>query len=579
MYLDDIAFVFKLRNGAGCKLCLLIEGKSPLAKNTLCKVVSWDILMLDEIANLRTPPTHWQIPIIGLVYRLNVVPLQSNPFDRRRNESIELQVAQYVFKKSNATMYACKKRDPICAKSVYYWPLVLRKTKLDRTDIDYTTRITTGISGYKFLTCYTQSNFSLEFYTKPFQPEMWVGLFLCVGLVILVMTVWMHFKIMKEQISATFSPWIYLVSSIFEESVPVPNKIEKAYFFRIILGSWSLVTVVLTNCYNGIMMEDFVSPVRQYAPEKFTDLVCGAEYEGWMRALNSYKVGTMKDSEWKKIGNAIRKDRLGGWDKIKNSDQIRNDVSKISGDCFRLLSRIEVDSHQPEYEFLSFIREIVLDRNNNYENIWSDKVSSDLQEILVLLHLENPKFAYVPESLSISENLTFLDSLVETEVVNCGKTVLISKSNMVQAEYEYLRRKYPNKNFYKGNQILEANQEGWVFRRAGSLKVPLYYKFLVEAGVFLRLQEEITARKVKYRISAVKAKEKILEKGMNMSEGVTSLFYICAAIISLSIICLVGECRLIILANASRIVRKIKQICKDKEERELLKRIKILMSK
>lgn len=45
-----------------------------------------------------------------------------------------------------------------------------------------------------------------------------------------------------------------MLASLFEETGFMPTRIEKHTFFRIMLGVWSLMSVVLTNGYNGIMI-------------------------------------------------------------------------------------------------------------------------------------------------------------------------------------------------------------------------------------------------------------------------------------------------------------------------------------
>lgn len=526
-------------------------------------------MILEEITKLRLPPKDWQIPY-GEVnsQRLNLIPTQSDPFDRARNESIEVQLAQYVYQKTNATIFTCK--DLPCERFlINYFPGISRKI-LTVGDVHfYDPVVTTGYSGYQFLTCHTQSIFTLEFYIKPFQPEIWLGLFLCLGLLTFIMTVWMPFKFEKEQETrrGTFSPWIYLLASIFEESASVPSIIEIQYFFRIVLGFWSLVSVVLTNGYNGIMIEDFVAPVKHQPPQQFTDLICGTEYYEWISVLKSYQAGTLNTAKWNEFRMGFFDKRVKFWSNRTNSLPMRNDMPKISNDCFRLLSRIDMDLVTPEYEFLHFVTQIWF-LGQVYDDRWADISSSDVSNLLLLLHLANFKFAYTPQHGNISrygaENLNVLDAMVEADVINCGRTVLISKSNMINAEYDYLSGRYPATTFYKGKQILEANQQGWLFFHAGSSKVPLYYKFILEAGVYAKLDEEIRARKVRYRISPEKVNTTLLNQGMIMSEGVASLFYICLVVISLSLLCFVGEGWHLILRQITIIFGHIRETRKAK---------------
>ncbi|OXA55075.1 hypothetical protein Fcan01_11348 [Folsomia candida] len=392
-YVDDIVTVFSLGSKGGFEICLQLQGNPPnLSKNRRCKVCQGAIL--EDISKLRIPPKHWLILQGGPgSQRVNVIPPKSNPFDRKRNESIEVQLAQYIYMKTNASIFTCKD-DARCEKFLIpYFPAIYRQ-RLTIADVPGVDPVTTGYSGYQFLTCHTQSIFTIEFYIKPFQPEIWLGLFLCLGLL---------------------------------------------------------------------------------------------------------AARTINEAEWREFGMGLFNERLHVWNNLTNYHPIRNKMPHISNNCFRLLSRIDVEISTPEYEFLHFMAHIGHNGHALYYDRWADITSSDMPNLFLLFHLTNLKFAYTPEHASSSddgiENLDILDTMVESDVTNCGRTVLIAKSNMINAEYDYMSRAHPDIIFYKGKQILESNQEGWVFTRAGSSKVPRYYRFLLEAGVYAKLEDEITARK------------------------------------------------------------------------------------
>ncbi|OXA42204.1 hypothetical protein Fcan01_23213 [Folsomia candida] len=122
--------------------------------------------------------------------------------------------------------------------------------------------------GYQFLTCYTESYISFDFYFTPFQPEYWLVLAISTATIGIVTTIVLHLLHAKQKQS--FSPWVFLLASLFDESGFMPDSIEKATFFRISLGVWSLVSVTLTNSYNGIMIGELNAP-RKNTPG-FRDL-------------------------------------------------------------------------------------------------------------------------------------------------------------------------------------------------------------------------------------------------------------------------------------------------------------------
>lgn len=83
---------------------------------------------------------------------------------------------------------------------------------------------------------------------------------------------------------------------------------------------------------------------------------------------------------------------------------------------------------------------------------------------------------------------------IEIELIECGKTVFIAQSDEIEAEYNFLKNKYPWHKFYKGKEILRESFHGVIFRLVRNLKLPFYYKSLVETGIQGRVEQEVISR-------------------------------------------------------------------------------------
>lgn len=100
------------------------------------------------------------------------------------------------------------------------------------------------ISGFQFITCHMEVKINFWFYTKPFLPSLWIGLLLAIVVIVAVMTAYL--KIWKASTPTTFPPWLFIVSTLFEETSSVPRAITKSIFYRLILGLWCLLAINFT---------------------------------------------------------------------------------------------------------------------------------------------------------------------------------------------------------------------------------------------------------------------------------------------------------------------------------------------
>jgi hypothetical protein len=72
----------------------------------------------------------------------------------------------------------------------------------------------------------------------------------------------------------SFSPWLFVLGTIFEETSSAPANLEKTTFYRLSIGIWCLMVPIFTNCYNGFMITGLNSPLTGSKIESFKDLLC-----------------------------------------------------------------------------------------------------------------------------------------------------------------------------------------------------------------------------------------------------------------------------------------------------------------
>ncbi|OXA36877.1 hypothetical protein Fcan01_28346 [Folsomia candida] len=296
---------------------------------------------------------------------------------------------------------------------------------------------------------------------------------------------------------------------------------ERRLIFRLVLGSWCLMSVILTNCYNGVMITELNAPHEAWKPTLFDDLVCERmpvhhEYEsckGIVFYFSNYKNLTplpVDAKELQKYGfNGTDKIQL-GWYTGAMLQLINNSITRKTGTrlkhmyikelinpfaqkgCFHFLSLPNgyVSGFPDLPEFLRHLFNGLTDRK------WFRKGSCKNTKApigLQLLNLLHPMHTHHLNGFQYSnpnQTLLQLRYNLERELLQCGKSVYISKPQIVKAELDFLNKYYPSKRFYKGKETLNETFHSWYLDQRGKSKVPRKFRAVIESGIYGRLQLE-----------------------------------------------------------------------------------------
>lgn len=350
------------------------------------------------------------------------------------------------------------------------------------------TLIQTNFEGYKFLTCYAEPYITLDFYITPFQLDLWLVLGTTIGIIIALTTLCQRFFSLLEQ--KRFSAWMYILASLFDESGFIPTRIERHTFFRISLGIWSIMSVILTNGYNGIMISGLNAPRRLFHPVSFNELTCKHMFKMVLKYWNAddrnlsgsnrkERHNVLKIWTFEFMAFHIELWRLTSLLPVSPvfAEQIYVNLTQENNACYRLLSGFEPASQERVLpEFLAVLQNLVdtyLQTPNNLA-------------VLKYLSLFSSKHSFYPKGFSyLSKNLTFssLQRNTESEVVQCGKTVFIGKSSEIKLEYEFLTKQYPDIKFSVSTQKILSYPTGMLFQHVWRSPVATSFKRLNEAGI------------------------------------------------------------------------------------------------
>ncbi|OXA39349.1 hypothetical protein Fcan01_24171 [Folsomia candida] len=366
-------------------------------------------------------------------------------------------------------------------------------------------------------------------------------------------------------INASFNIWLFVLATVFEECGYVPGKFERNNFFRLILGSWCLMSVILTNCYNGIMITELNAPLDSSHPTLFDHLLCeriskNDTFKIFKRFRHYYK-RIENNSELLVQGEDLPKygyDRVGWYLVIlatlrdcqtKDSIYCQPGYTNIqefdnpfaARKCFNLISLPNgyVSGYANIPEFLDHLLRSLTFRVRYMQYTKTSASSREMR----LLNFFNPRHTHHPtgfQYLNLNQTFVQVQGSMERELVQCGKSVYISNSDVIEAEFDFLTKQYPSRRFYKGKEIYEEVTYRWHTSLAGVSHVPKYFKYLIESGIYRRLQlEEIYQKYLRRK----HFKTETVIGAVRLDGALFTLFLICGAIVLLASFVAIVEIR------------------------------------
>ncbi|OXA45922.1 uncharacterized protein LOC118437747 [Folsomia candida] len=508
------------REGRLGRFCVKNQGERYVHEGNLNCVEKIDNAIRTFI-NFTTPPKYWGFYLLDMELRkdnsaINITLVNDidpfNPFNRSRPYTVE-HLAQAVFRKANTTLTSAD------SKLINYAEIGLGDILLLHWD---TTTVNLKFSGFQFLTCHAESYLSFRFYVDSFQPDLWIGLGICLFVITAIVYAYVRYA---EVENVSFSPWLYVLSTLLEEGHPVPMKIDKLIIFRYIFGIWSLMSVILTNCYNGLM----ISKLNYVIPETFADLLCE---DGTIHSSSYYTSSDFLLNWREKLKiNLISNYWVGVCSyEYQNTGFVDLQNRHDSSNCYKLLSTplklpgLDVIA----FKFLTYLTN-ELDFYSLLKQTGPEWVPLlEWPHLAQLLQLLNPRHAHFPKGIDYSRkdlNVTYMQRKIETEIVDCSqKAVFIAQSDDLKFEYDFLTLNYHRKEFHKGQEILSPRPKGLIFDDEGFSKMPKYYTSLIETGIYARIEQELGYRAMADREPAISISKDDSSFSLGLNGGVVTIF-------------------------------------------------------
>jgi hypothetical protein len=547
-YVEYFAIIFpsELKNNADLKICVAERTLVADLSKTICQNLDANERTVVEFIKSIYSQYWYYIPHI-----LNG-EAEIDPFDRFSDKSIDLYIFNLAFQRENknVTIYTW-----LALPGGFPWtfPTIYREVFDHKYRLQY--YIFVQSTGLNWLTCYEQTYIGFGFYLSPFQLDLWIGF--GITMVSVIGVCWIYTKFFfKDSTTMSFSPWLFVLGTIFEETSSAPAKLEKRTFYRLSIGIWCLMVAILTNCYNSLMITGLNSPLPGSKIESFKDLLCDKSLFDAKPDFNfTLWIQTSKISQyWAWIYRV-------NFGKDTNISVINPYESR---NCFRIWSpelqvfRSKVPSNSLFVDFWD--RYMKLEPRILYFDSWSYSEK-------ILTSFLHPGHAREPEMITKIRNKekrlptsSELNTANQLKIRNCPqKSAYIGQSKEIAMQLDFLSRNYNRKKFYLGKDLIDEKFEGLAFWKVRNTKIPGYYRLLIDTGIYERLMVENRFRWRGNRFrKPVEMKENLRLEGVSSLEGgLVTLFILCGAGVGVTVIAFCFECRRMILERLIAIRKKV----------------------
>ncbi len=381
--------------------------------------------------------------------------------------------------------------------------------------------------GYNFLTCYHENYRSWKYYLQPFEMEVWLVLMTYLSFVAIFVHVTV---ILRKQNNSDFNAFFYFYSTILEYAYSVPDYIFNIRTLETVIGLWLVMSVILTNAYKGIAITGITAPMEKASITSFYDILKGGDVD--------YKeILTTPDEQVTKTDFAVytflSTEGLAEWVDFNRTGNIEyRDDGSIAAQ--RSWVPFMLEAFQKASQQFNSLSSKSLDLfGNAFWRKW--RLHAELNRESTY-PIPKPEIGY-EKSLSVA---------IEREIVNCSRKIMfVSGEENIANEIEYLRRNYPHKTFFQGNEALFSDYVTWQFDNPGGSRLIEYFMKLLENGIYHQIEwfyrrQEYSGIRLNYTRSQVE-KDYIFVKPLDLHSNLQSIFYLYIAGIMASLISYVVE--------------------------------------
>jgi len=131
----------------------------------------------------------------------------------------------------------------------------------------------TSVESTKLFTCYEAPKVSFYMYATPLDSTAW----LLVSTQAVIVWCLLRIFMISKYIKSSFSPLLFIIGTMIEEAKPVPIFFKTSAAFKVLIISWVLVAMLLSSCYQSILVVELNSPLKGHTPSSLDETFCPIE--------------------------------------------------------------------------------------------------------------------------------------------------------------------------------------------------------------------------------------------------------------------------------------------------------------
>jgi len=371
---------------------------------------------------------------------------------------------------------------------------------------------------------------SIWFYVSPFQRPLWV----CFTVSVIVMGVFWSlvykykYKSESPQKTSSYSLFLFLISTLTDDSCGLPAWFNKNLSFRLSFTTWFLATLVLVNGYIGVLISELTSGFEKESVHSFANLSKQQySYEEiakeflWCRMRNcksrslewnkKYELNSNREDCFKSRDFDEREDfrllssptpfTVPDWSNKKTPCSKSVSVSYMASFLYqmsRALLILETSCVDSLYTVQGIItlKSFKVSRLEAHEKL-KDTVSHRRNLEQLLFNLIHPSHNGIPQkalnlvqlegSTCVFKDVNRFETIIEQELVKCQKTAFVDEHNKIVLRHEYLKRKYPKITFYVSERIRAFKRESEFACDKSNPRMYNDLNILISSGIFHRV--------------------------------------------------------------------------------------------
>jgi hypothetical protein len=536
------------------ELCMQNQGFGPTIHNMTCQSVK--NFSVSYFKTLGNPPRQWAAFVNGDDAYGGV--LKSNSYCKlpsivSYSQNYEMYLLSEMLNYSNVSLV---NEDSFPEQKVHVNLDLVATFRLKRPP----TFSLVNTDSIHFLTCYSRPILSFHLYVDPFDVTLWLAiLFTLLSLAILTnLMLFLSNTNSSFWSSNTVSPPFYLLSTILGQSGEefLPTRLRLSLPFRLATGLWILNLVVLSNIYLSRVIVQLNSPVKVERLDYYGDIVCPSKSQ-----FSKEPCSSICNNE---LATYSILDLINDWQRIQQnnnfSDYITNHSTENppSKNCFSLLSQpvnpssfwdSENNKTPMNYEFFRTLFKLATEFLMTQFVMQSRDGNNPMTGKLFSSWL--PFRRYFPrELIDHGSNIEFpylTESVIEAELVDCGKSAFVGEESVVSAEFDYLKNNYERRPFHRGSVGYAGIFSGWAFQQPGHSPMPRVFRQILEGGImgllvkYNRMTRYFQRKEGTSRILRGKLIKLSSVKALGLDGSIQTIFILWAALQATNIVAFTAE--------------------------------------